>query len=71
VALETTMNTNTIMIQLRSLEAQLAVLRVTLKQNNGARKSFGHFYGVLAGKSETSETELAEAELKISFEFDK
>jgi hypothetical protein len=47
------------------LEAQLIVFRKRLKQANAAQKTFAEFYGVLAGKVETTEQEIEAAKLKL------
>lgn len=54
-----------LLVQLRSLEAQLIVFRKRLKQANAAQKTFAEFYGVLAGKVETTEQEIEAAKLKL------
>ena len=64
------MNSNLVLVQIRSLETQLAVLRTRLKQETNGRKPFAAYYGVLAGKAETSETELQASELKLDSHLD-
>lgn len=59
------MANDVLLVQLRSLQAQLAVLRAHVKQTDSARKPFAAFYGVLAGLVETTEQEIESAKLKI------
>jgi len=44
------------------------VFRKRLKQANVTRKTFAEFYGVLAGKVETTEQEIEAAKLKLKTE---
>jgi len=62
------MRTDTLLVQIRSLEAQLAVLRARLKQADPAHRPFAAFYGVLTGIVETTEQEIEAAKLRIKAE---
>ena len=65
------MSAMTIQAQIRSLEAQLSVLKAQLAaaaDPAAARARFGDLYGVLSGKSDTTEEELHQAE--YGFEWD-
>ncbi len=63
------MSADALLVQLRSLEVQLAMLRAQIKQTEGARRPLASFYGVLAHVAETTEQELEAAELKIKADF--
>lgn len=67
------MTTDALLIQIRSLEAQLAALHALLKQNVPPASvpgtpAFAAFYGVLAHVTPSTETELTHAELKLSIQ---
>lgn len=62
------MSTQTLLVQLRSLEAQLAILRAHLKQTGPIRKPFAAFYGILGGMADTTAEEVESAKLKIKIE---
>ena len=62
------MRPDTLLIQLRSLEAQLTMLRARLKQVEVARRPLAALYGILAGVVETTEEDIEAAELKINAE---
>jgi hypothetical protein len=61
------MGTDALLIQLRSLEAQLAMARARIKKAEGAHRPFAAFYGMLAG-IETTEQDLESAKLKVDAE---
>lgn len=65
------MDTNILTVQIRSLEAQLEMLRAQLKiasHSTPRRKSLAALAGILAGVTETTEQEIAASELSIKFE---
>ncbi|MBI3177629.1 MAG: hypothetical protein HY872_14630 [Chloroflexi bacterium] len=62
------MSTDVILIQIRSLEAQLEMIRADLKQTGEARKPFAEFFGVLKGIVETTEQEVEAVKLTIKAE---
>ena len=56
----------TLSIQLKGLEAQIAVLKARMKGRKKARrKPFGQLYGMLAGKATSSEQEIEAAEYQL------
>jgi hypothetical protein len=57
-------------MQIKALEIQLAVLKEQLKQLNPAKptKSFANLYGILAGKVSSSEEEINA--VRYSFEWE-
>ncbi|MBM4425431.1 MAG: hypothetical protein FJ030_18975 [Chloroflexi bacterium] len=59
------MTTDALLVQIRSLEAQLAVLKADLRQSGQPPKSLAAYYGVLKGASETTEQEIESAKLAI------
>lgn len=56
-----------LLVQIRSLEMQLAVLRTRIKQSDSSRISFAAFYGTLA-KAQTTNTEIEASTLKSKVE---
>ena len=56
-----------LLVQIRSLEAQLAVLRIRLKQSDTPRTSFAAYYGSLA-KVQTTNAEIEASTLKSKVE---
>jgi hypothetical protein len=57
--------------QLRSLEAQIAVLKAWLRAQSvqePAFKSFGDLYGVLQGKAQSTEQEIQQAEFRFKWQ---
>ena len=62
------MNNETFSIQLKGLEAQIAVLRARLKgPENAGRNSFGQLYGLLAGKASSSDQEIKAAKYQLKW----
>jgi len=59
------MTTDALLVQIRSLEAQLAMLKADLRHSNRSRKSLAAYYGVLKGISDTTEQEIESAKLAI------
>ncbi len=64
------MSAMSLQVQIRSLEAQLSVLKAQLA--SGAERArpgnrFADLYGVLCGKSDTTEEELREAEYRFGW----
>ena len=61
------MSSKTLATQVKTLEAQLSVLRARLDQSQPptAARSFGDLYGVFRGKAETTEEELDAAEYRV------
>ncbi len=53
-----------LIVQLRSLEAQLAILRTRLKRTASSRKAFSAFYGILADVAKTTDAEIDASKLK-------
>lgn len=56
-----------LLVQIRSLEAQLVVLRTRIKQSDSPRTSFASFYGTLA-KAQTTNAEIEASTLKSKVE---
>lgn len=62
------MTADTLLIQIRSLETQLTMLKAELKQFNQPRKTLADYYGLLQGLVETTEEEILSIKLKVKVE---
>ena len=64
------MSAMSLQVQIKSLEAQLSVLKAQLASGaESARpeRRFADLYGILSGKSETNEEELRQAEYRFDW----
>jgi len=62
------MTADMLLIQIRSLETQLTMLKAELKQLDRPRKSLADYYGLLKGLVETTEEEIYSVKLKVKVE---
>lgn len=65
------MSAMSIQAQMKSLEAQLSVLKAQLSSEaepEKDRKSFGSLYGVLSGKSNSTETEIRDVQYRDNWD---
>ncbi len=62
------MSTDAMLVQIRSLEAQLAMLKADLNRVGRQQTPFATLYGVLKGVASTTEQEIEAAKLKIKVE---
>ncbi len=67
------MNAVLVQLQIRSLETQLRVLKAQVSaagECSEERKRFADLYGILRGKSDSSEEEIRAAEYRFDWEND-
>lgn len=57
-----------LLAQIRSLEAQLTMLKAELKKVNRTRKSLADYYGALDKDSMTTEQEIQAAKIQVKIE---
>lgn len=60
-------------VQIKSMEARLSVLKAQLRSGAEAAKprgSFGSFYGILSGKSDSTEEEIRAARYRSNWDGD-
>jgi hypothetical protein len=62
------MSTDTMLVQIRSLEAQLAMLKADLNRVSRQKTPFATLYGVLKDVASTTEQEIEAAKLKVKVE---
>jgi len=62
------MNDTSLLIELRSLEAQLAMVQARIKKSRKSRRSFADLYGILKGISETTEQDIEAIKFRAKVE---
>jgi hypothetical protein len=62
------MNDSSLLIELRSLEAHLAMVQARIKKSRKSQRAFADLYGILKGISETTEQEIEAIKFKAKVE---
>jgi len=62
------MTADALLIQIRSLETQLAMLKAEVQRLDRPSKSLADYYGILKGQAETTEEEIRTIALKVKVE---